>query len=250
MLERRLPSGHRGALQADFVNDGADDLAVGVPGENVGSVVDAGSVNVLYGSTGTGLSRIGSQLFTQPISAVEADDQFGFALAAGDFNNDGADLGVGPRSRPSAAPSPPARPVPWSSRPAGSAAVCCSPTPAPACPASPSARTFRLGARRGRPGHGHHDGGLAVGGVGLSARRTEAGYQPVGDLGKAVVEASLLDDLDRSLQADHATAGGGPPPPPGRQAAPEQPEYCEAPSSADLLGRHPPRVCFRSGRVL
>lgn len=85
-----------GALQADFNNDGADDLAVGVPGENVGSIVDAGSVNVLYGSLGTGLAGIGSQLLTQPVSAVEAGDQFGSALASGDFNNDGdADLGVG-----------------------------------------------------------------------------------------------------------------------------------------------------------
>jgi hypothetical protein len=72
------------------------------------------------------------------------------------------------------------------------------------------------------------------------ARRTEAGCEPVGDLGKAVVEGSLLDDLDRFLQADHGAAGGHPPPPPGRQAAPEQPEYCEARSSADPLGRHPP----------
>jgi len=56
-------------VQADFNNDGADDLAVGVPGENVGGIVDAGSVNVLYGSTGTGLSGAGSQLFTQPVSA-------------------------------------------------------------------------------------------------------------------------------------------------------------------------------------
>ena len=37
-------------VAADFNNDGFADLAVGVPGEDVGSVVDAGAVNVLYGS--------------------------------------------------------------------------------------------------------------------------------------------------------------------------------------------------------
>jgi hypothetical protein len=83
-------------MPADFNNDGVDDLAVGVPTESVGSIYQAGAVNVLYGSTGSGISGAGSQLFTQPVSAVEAGDQFGSALASGDFNRDGfADLAVG-----------------------------------------------------------------------------------------------------------------------------------------------------------
>ena len=39
-------------LQADFNNDGAADLAIGVPFEWVGAIQDAGAVNVLYGSAG------------------------------------------------------------------------------------------------------------------------------------------------------------------------------------------------------
>jgi FG-GAP repeat len=79
----------------DFNNDGFTDLAVGVPGESVGTIQAAGAVNVLYGSA-SGLTGIGSQIFTQVGSAPEPGDEFGFALAAGDFNHDGfADLAAG-----------------------------------------------------------------------------------------------------------------------------------------------------------
>jgi hypothetical protein len=52
-----------GSVLADFNRDGAGDLAVGVSAEDVGSVVDAGAVNVLYGA-GSGLTGSGSQIFT------------------------------------------------------------------------------------------------------------------------------------------------------------------------------------------
>ncbi len=88
-----------GAATADFNGDGLDDLAVGVPSEAVGVVDRAGAVNVIFGGP-SGLSAAGNQLLDQEIPGVlgtaQEDDQFGRALAAGDFDGDGrADLAVG-----------------------------------------------------------------------------------------------------------------------------------------------------------
>ena len=86
----------------DFDGDGFADLAIGVPGEDVGAVTNAGAVNVVYGSaaglsTAPGTSANG--IWTQGdlgSSQDEASDEFGHALAAGDFNDDGRDdLAVG-----------------------------------------------------------------------------------------------------------------------------------------------------------
>jgi FG-GAP repeat len=91
----------------DFNNDGFIDLAIGVPGEDIGTIADAGAVTVLYGSA-TGLSGSGAQLFSQDsggvLGAAEAGDGFGSALGVGDFDNDGfADLAIGVPSEGSSA---------------------------------------------------------------------------------------------------------------------------------------------------
>ncbi len=83
----------------DFDDDGFDDLALGVPGENISGAVDAGAVNVLYGRTGTGLDDLRNQVWSQSgviEGGPEAGDAFGASLVCGDFNGDGVDdLAVG-----------------------------------------------------------------------------------------------------------------------------------------------------------
>jgi len=78
----------------DFDGDGNDDVAVGVPGEDIGTTADAGLLNVLFGANG-GLTGGPGMVLRQGSSGLpgsaEAGDRFGQTLAAGDFDGDGKD---------------------------------------------------------------------------------------------------------------------------------------------------------------
>ncbi|MFN7942822.1 MAG: FG-GAP repeat protein [Thermoanaerobaculia bacterium] len=80
----------------DFDGDGVDDLAVGVPLEDLGPIPTGGLVHVLAGVAGAGLTTAGRQLWLQTIDPSEDGDRFGAALAAGRFSGHaGADLAIG-----------------------------------------------------------------------------------------------------------------------------------------------------------
>lgn len=84
----------------DFDADGRDDLAIGVPSEDVGDEVEAGAVLVVYGDADSGLDLNRTQGWDQGSPGVpggpEAGDRFGAALAVGDFDDDGRDdLAIG-----------------------------------------------------------------------------------------------------------------------------------------------------------
>jgi FG-GAP repeat protein len=83
----------------NYDGNGFDDLAIGVPNEDVIDAHNAGAVNVIYGGSG-GLTSIGNQQWLQDspgiVGASETDDGFGLSVAAGDFNANGFDdLAVG-----------------------------------------------------------------------------------------------------------------------------------------------------------
>lgn len=73
-------------VAADFDGDGFDDLAIGVPGMEVGGAAEAGEVVVAYGSP-AGIDNTGWHHLDQNLlsSTAEPGDRFGEALAAGRF---------------------------------------------------------------------------------------------------------------------------------------------------------------------
>ena len=68
----------------DYDGDGFDDLAIGVRGEDIGAIKDAGAVNLPYGSA-SGLTTAGDQLWHQSVRGVlggsETGDVFGSQLS-------------------------------------------------------------------------------------------------------------------------------------------------------------------------
>jgi hypothetical protein len=84
----------------DFDHDGSDDLAIGTPGEFV-SVPEDGMVTVVMGSSADGLGATRRHGITagrlgNPGVPNQAERQFGYAIASGDFDADGyADLAIG-----------------------------------------------------------------------------------------------------------------------------------------------------------
>ena len=90
----------------DFDRDGAADLAVGVPGEDIlrdgASQINAGQVQIFYGQAGSGLGINRTQVFNQdtPIiaSLTGTNEHFGKTLVSGNFQEGtatGDDLVIG-----------------------------------------------------------------------------------------------------------------------------------------------------------
>ncbi|MET9566922.1 FG-GAP and VCBS repeat-containing protein [Streptomyces tauricus] len=84
---------------ADVNGDGFGDIALGIAGEDIGDITDAGSVALVPGSA-SGVTGAGTQTFHQDTAGIpgvaEDDDQFGASSALLDVDGDGhPDLAAG-----------------------------------------------------------------------------------------------------------------------------------------------------------
>ncbi|MET7593664.1 hypothetical protein ACWERY_24740 [Streptomyces sp. NPDC004082] len=84
---------------ADVTGDGYADIALGIAGEDVEDIADAGSVALLHGGP-TGVTGAGTQVFHQDTAGVpgvaETDDRFGVSTALLDVDGNGhRDLAAG-----------------------------------------------------------------------------------------------------------------------------------------------------------
>ncbi|MEO8275677.1 MAG: FG-GAP repeat protein [Thermoanaerobaculia bacterium] len=86
-----------GALAVgDFDHDGFADLAVGIPGEDLGAISNAGAVEIRYGAANRDQAlETRRKLLHEDIAGVPdqagTDDRFGEVLATGDLDGDGFD---------------------------------------------------------------------------------------------------------------------------------------------------------------
>jgi hypothetical protein len=97
ILDQAETGDHFGAALTanDFNGDGKADLVVGVPLEDDGSATDDGAINIIYGSAnGLDATAVQNQFWHQGPHAADAGDfaengdQFGAALASGDYDKD------------------------------------------------------------------------------------------------------------------------------------------------------------------
>ncbi|MGP4047525.1 FG-GAP-like repeat-containing protein [Streptomyces sp. 2A115] len=77
---------------ADVEGDGYADIALGIPGEDVGTIADTGSVALVHGSA-SGVTGTGAQVFHQNTAGMpgvaETNDRFGVTATLLDVNGNG-----------------------------------------------------------------------------------------------------------------------------------------------------------------
>ena len=66
----------------DFNGDGIDDLAVGVPGESIGQIEDAGAIHSFYGEAGSDLVGAPDHVLSQDSPNVSGRPEIGDAFGA------------------------------------------------------------------------------------------------------------------------------------------------------------------------